>query len=243
MSIPTLQNRSLRDVRCWRDFAKIDPSGKDRPRAHTINLCTLSLPNTVPMARDLVEMLTWPKVLKTIRLESVPADNMFFEQRNFSHDTNAGASPKAFVDGIYSKRHNLEEIVYNNGEDKTETDCTTFVAVLRDFPNLKRLGVTRACLVRTEEEREVYGTVNLYDALPPRLEDFVIELESDFRWGCYDDNPDHGYFYESELQAWLLGVAVNKESHFPRLQRVTIWHENYQIIDIHHEQNLRLEHL
>jgi hypothetical protein len=136
-SIPTLRHLSLKYARTWHAFNPLPPI--DDSRAGTSNVISLSLPGTVPLSRDLKEILTWPKALRHIYHENVPNDSNFFQNHGMEQIT----SPEVFIKGLHAQRYTIEELIYNNGVDCSSNDETTFGTALKEFVQLKRLAVTR----------------------------------------------------------------------------------------------------
>lgn len=203
--IPTLQHLSLKSARTWHAFEPLPPN--DDQRVGTSNIISLSLPDTVPLSRDLKEILTWPKALRYIYHDNVPGDRNSFQ----NYGTEQRASPEVFIDGLQSQRNTIEELFYNNTEDRRGHDGTTFGFALRDFVNLKRLAVSRDCLVAVGQIKE---SQPLYEALPPNLEEAWIQLDN---WEVYADGQ------LVNLDQRLRGIAVNKARYCPSLRSLVLW--------------------
>jgi hypothetical protein len=208
--IPTLRHLSLKYARTWHAFDPLRPN--DDSRLSTSNIISLSLPGTVPLSRDLEEILMWPKALRYIYHENVPGKSNFFQ----NHGTEQLASPDVFIKGLHSQRLTIEELIYNNGEDCCGNDETTFGQALREFVNLKRLSVTRDSLVGDGEDEEPQP---LYETLPPNLEEAWIQLDS-------GDVYDHQQ--QLFLKQGLRGIATNKEQCCPSLKHIVLWMRNAQ---------------
>lgn len=203
--IPTLRYLSLKYARTWHAFNPLPLT--DDSRAGTSNVISLSLPDTVPLSRDLKEILTWPKALRHIYHENVPNGGNFFQ----NHGTEQLTSPEVFIKGLHAQRYTIEELIYNNAEDCCGNDETTFDTALREFVHLKRLAVTRDSLVGDGEDEEPQP---LHETLPPNLEEVWILLDSE---DVYDDRQ------QSFLKQGLLGIARNKEQYCPSLRNLVLW--------------------
>jgi hypothetical protein len=208
--IPTLRHLTLKYARTWHAFNPLPPT--DNSRAGTSNVISLSLPGTVPLSRDLKEILTWPKALRHIYHENVPNDSSFFQNHSMEQST----SPEVFIKGLHAQRYTIEELIYNNGVDCSGNDETTFGTALKDFVQLKRLAVTRDSLVGDEEDEEPQP---LHETLPPNLEEAWILLDSG---DVYDDRQ------QSFLKQGLLGIAMNKEQCCPSLNNLVLWKRDAQ---------------
>ena len=197
--IPTLRHLSLLYARTWHAFNPLPPN--DDSRTGTSNVISLSLPGTVPLSRDLKEILTWPKALRHIFHENVHTYNNFFQ----NHGTEQVTSPDVFIKGLHAQRHTIEELIYNNAQDCCGYDETTFGTALREFVHLKRLAVTRSSLVGDGVYEELQP---LHETLPPNLEEASILLDG---------------WEESSLKQGLLGIAMNKEQYCPSLRNLVLW--------------------
>ena len=217
--IPTLRHLSLLYARTWHAFNPLPPT--DDSRTGTSNVISLSLPGTVPLSRDLKEILTWPKALRHIYHENVRNYNNHFFQ---NHGTEQVTSPEVFIKGLHAQRHTIEELIYNNGPDCCGYDETRFGTALREFVHLKRLAVTRDSLVGDGKYEEPQP---LHETLPPNLEEAWILLDGG---EVYDDRQ------QSSLKQGLLGIAVNKEQYCPSLRNLVLWERDFQD-DVYPDEN------
>ncbi|KAF4627652.1 hypothetical protein G7Y89_g10498 [Cudoniella acicularis] len=218
--IPTLRHLSLMYANFWQCFKELPSQG----RARTSNVTTLSLPSTVPVGPDFAEILTWPKALKSLHFEIEISGRKF---PRYEGNPRPITSPAVFIKAVESVQDSLEELLFNNGEDGGGRIPTTFGTALRNFPKLKRLAVVRECLVVTKAEIEIFGLHNqqileLYQVLPPALEELVMDVEFDFDWEWEDSRAVHMNYWP-ELRDWLSGVAAHKKDCYPSLRSVIIW--------------------
>lgn len=209
--IPTLQHLSLKGARTWQAFTPLSPA--DTSRVGTSNVTALSLPRTVPLSRDLKEILTWPKALRSIFHENTQGRGSFFQ----NYRSEQIASPEVFIEGLHGQRATLEDLIYNNGEDGTGNDETTFGTALREFIRLKHLAVPKECLVESwidgDEEPQSW-----YAILPPSLEEAWIELDNADVYPLHDfERRLRGVFEQG-----LRGVAMNKVHCCPTLRRLVL---------------------
>lgn len=76
---PQLRQLSMSGLRHWERFEDIYLSRADA-KPGLSNITALMIPNTVPVGRDLEEILTWPKALRIFHMETwVRADSNSFE--------------------------------------------------------------------------------------------------------------------------------------------------------------------
>lgn len=202
--IPTLRHLLLNNTRTFQAFKPLLPS--QTWRVGTSSVISLSLPNTVPLSRDLKEMLTWPNALRKFYHQSAVGLHGYFQD----YDHELLTSPQVFIQGLYSQRHTIEELVYNNAEDRRGHDGTTFGKALREFIYLRRLAVPRECLIEEWEDE----ALPLYKTLPPNLEEAWIMLGNE---DVYDET-DRSYIIQG-----LRGIAMNKEQWFPSLKTLVLW--------------------
>jgi hypothetical protein len=208
--IPTLRHLSIKYARTWHAFNPLPPTSDSR--VGTSNIISLSLPGTVPLSRDLKEILTWPKALRYFYHENVPGNSNFFQNNGNEQVT----SPEVFIKGLNTQRHAIEELIYNNEEDCCGHDETTFGTALREFIHLKRLAVSRDSLVGDGVNEEPQP---LHETLPPNLEEAWIQLDSG---DTYDDRQ------QSFLKQGLQGIAMNKEQCCPSLKNLVLWQRDAQ---------------
>jgi len=164
--IISLRYLSIKSARTWEAFILL--SLIDSSRVGTSNIVSLLLPNTVALSRDLTEILTWPKALRYFY-----HDISTNERRNYfqNYGSEQLASPNVFIEGLNTQRHVVVGLMYNNVEDCSGSDDTTFGTALREFVNLKRLALSRDCLFG---DGEIGESQPLYETLPPNLEEALI---------------------------------------------------------------------
>ncbi|KAH7383044.1 hypothetical protein BKA64DRAFT_175362 [Cadophora sp. MPI-SDFR-AT-0126] len=102
--IDTLRDLTLRCARSWHAFTPLRDT--DKVRARTSSVVSLSLPDTVPMDEDLVEILTWPKALKVYDHDSLEGLNNFFQTSGNGPRASAGS----FLQGEWTFGSHIENL-------------------------------------------------------------------------------------------------------------------------------------
>lgn len=220
-SIKSLRHLCLRYARCWHIFSPIP----DDTRIGTSNLISLSLLDTVPIDTDLQEILTWPKGLKYFHHGSETDQENWFSRGFTSTRASSRASPQLLLEGIASQRETLEELSYDNVEDRCGADGTTFDAkLLSEFSKLTHMTVHRNCLITNNYAT---GRVNfVYIVLPPNLLELHL-FEDEYIHGDLSYGEVHVTEYVRRVWRWLEEIAYHRDKNLPALKTVITWEAEF----------------
>ena len=185
------------------------------------------------------EMLSWPKALENLHIGY--------------YDTFGDETEQFFIHALKPQRESLKELFIQQDRIYAKERMVPIGLHLSMFRNLRRLGLSRRSLLYSREDTEITGhgrgellaKKDLWQILPPRLEELQLELDVDFVWdGERIDGESSGpvadYPFEEdelgysnthspsakglELSGWLKGVIRRKDERFPNLFRVVLWH-------------------
>ena len=198
------------------------PDDPDTHRAGTSNVEYLSIRETESTrTRDLAEIMTWPKALKTFDC------TLGLREEYLEYLTD----PSQLIGVLEPQRDSLEQVSldFHNRSITYGTLGTT----LRQFPNLKRLSIPRNFLAKNiqtdtygytsgfedETDHMYYGQTELYVALPPALEELILNVDADMWPHEEDEFPNPGFL------VMVREIATHKQELYPSLRRVVFWKE------------------
>ena len=226
-SLPDLQRLSLRRVPLfWPSSETPLPSMRPAPFSE---LTHLSNTDDVVMSFHMLEILGWPKALRSLHSHTT-------RYREFKRSR----WPKIAVKSIHAlalHSESLEELLISGDFGPAGAHSTT-VGTLRQFAKLKRLGLPKAFILSTDN---VTRSGRLGDSwpmdqadtdrhLPPALEELQVGMTTRFLWERYSGNTvlRHGDIEEAakEMSVWLCRFAQHKQVGYPRLRRVVLRHHN-----------------
>jgi hypothetical protein len=224
--ISTLRALILTDVRSFDRFKGVVPND----RARTSNVTCLSFPWSVPAGKDLAEILTWPKALRSfsLELEDYPSGHRSW----YGPDTNI-ADPSRFIDALQQHKEFLEELVIIGEVGDTRGMVDEGTVDLREFHKLRRVGLPREFMFMSRMSRETAGlqkedVCDLFEILPSALEELHIEISFRVGWTQYfsarptERGPRLAEEDLDELSNWLCAIALNKPN-YPALTKVVLW--------------------
>lgn len=191
------------------------------------------------------EMLSWPKALENLHIGYYPFDD--------EHSAASIETEQFFIRALKPQRESLRELFIQQDREYAKERMVPIGLHLPKFGNLRRLGLSRRSLLYSREDTEITGhgrgelltQKDLWQIIPPRLEELQLELDVDFVWdgeridyessGPFADfafeNDELGYPNTHspsakglELSGWLKGVIRRKDERFPNLFRVVLWH-------------------
>lgn len=218
-SLPKLDCLAIRGNTSWGECKTTRKQSLTRSDAS--NLTSLSFYGGIPPVQDLVEVLKWPKQLKSLHI--------LLNCARIPESWGTGQLidiPFELIRDIEPQLQNLEELFISS---VGSIDSSTPVK-LKSFPALKRVGVPQDFLINDERDHS-----RIVESLPPRLEELQIEMLNYFSWRSYiqKDAP----LRHQGLSMWLFEVAQNKVTHYPSLKKVILWHDS----DIPNSYNLHTD--
>ncbi|RDL34330.1 uncharacterized protein BP5553_07458 [Venustampulla echinocandica] len=220
---------SLSGVRNWNLLVQ----GSLVERSGTSNITCLSLANTVPADQGLAEVLSWPKVLRSLRYEL---------QLSEIHDGffgpvlpgEARLSAKEFGLALRSQEQNLEELfIYGDSESDRCGYEPRETIDLHLFAHLQYVGLPLTFLFISEEQAASRGistsVSSISEILSPALTELQIEIPYEYRYSTYfslepDDNDLE--LSPGELSAFICEIVRNKTSRFTKLRTIAFWQQD-----------------
>lgn len=199
-----------------------EPPYPDLSKARTSPLEYLALrDNPRDNIEDLCQLMIWPKALRVLDCEFGQAQEYVDEEWPWD--------PSQLIAAMAPQRASLEQI---------SLDCTgrtstlgTLGTSLRGYPCLKRLSIPRNFLASLHSDEAVayvsdpdeeahlyYRHAHVYTALPPALEELILNVDQDLHYAYwYEDHPVPSF------RQWLNDIAVHKQELYPSLRRVVLW--------------------
>ena len=206
-----LEQLTLKDIEEWGDLRV--PFDKYSPRMSGLK-CLQLLNSSFPVDRA-SPIFTWPSALHSFRQDGYHYRSM---PVNLSH----------WVETLYSHRKSLEELFVSIDHFYLSCIGLSTGPSLRAFENIKLLGVPSEFFKKKQGSFFTY--VDSHQILPPMLEVLQVELPERYEWDPQlerrmEEEPeyDKAYVPPLELCNWIMQVAQNKYSHYPRLKKFTIW--------------------
>lgn len=231
--IESLKSLSIVGVRCWNSFNEVATPG----RSKTSNITCLSLPQSVSAGRDLVELLKWPKTLKSLWYEIWHDEFPIFDPRN---KYLSGADLVAALD---RQKSTLEELYIHGDHYDSHRRGIFQIANLNHFTKLRRIGIPFTFLAITEwnkQLREIYPGLweekyeedyyrRVDTKLPPSVEELQLGLDD-------QQSEDEDEFAEGELCKYLNQIATSKMLYYKGLRKLVLWQESkrYHCVAIRH---------
>ena len=129
-----------------------------------------------------------------------------------------------WVEILYGHRKSLEELFISIDQLHWNCNVLSMGSGLRAFENIKLLGVPWEFLIE-KKQGSFFTHVDSHQILPPMLEVLQVELPEKYEWEGKDEKPEYDTVDvpSLELSNWIIQVAQDKCSHYPRLKEFTIW--------------------
>ncbi|KAL9628075.1 MAG: hypothetical protein Q9164_007401 [Protoblastenia rupestris] len=207
----------------WRYWG--GPSSREQPaevrsdRVGTSNLECITLASTGAASIDLQQLLSWLKAPRTLTFAALPHDGVRYE----------GPSELASDELQYALQQHQRQTLEHLEADGADSNCGSNIRksiMLQDSLILKRVRIRADFLVMPTQtyeeykaawEPEVVPTHHIVDALPPALEELLLDTEQMFGYYYVQDEYDDGV---QDLMAWISDIAGLQSTAFPALKSV-----------------------
>ena len=223
-TIPTLKHLSLSHWRLW----TINSTAEDlQPRSS--NITHLALYRSGLPGPSLAEVLTWPKGLESLIVQSYPYENLYAEEQT-------RYSPATILQYLQPQRETLQSLMLVINSNKWEANSTHLSdgTTLHDFssiPHLKRLCVSRELLGFPERSGLPRPPFEIHMTLPPLIEEFHVDIQFSGNWDLLEVMNERlneplalGVFGSLECMQW---IASQKAQCTPKLRRMVLYYGTY----------------
>lgn len=181
----------------------------------TSNITSLTFYGSIPPGKAFAEISRWLKQLKYFHVlrdcHGVPQSWSV----NFDQET---ASACELIHALQLHARSLEDFfLCGNGLDYTES------VDFKSFSALRRVGLPQQAL--TSFNTKPHGDLQtIFEFLPPKLEEFQIELTDHRSWPTYQSKElKQDTEEDGTIGTWLCEMAKKKALHYPALKKVLIW--------------------
>lgn len=197
------------------------PSGPFMSMARSSNVESLFMLNLRQIYKDLLEVLTWPKALKSFYCE--------LRETLYGRPITIMQVKQA----LYVQRDSLEQIIISTCVHQLDQTCIgDFANSLHDFPVLKRLAIPMEYLLlgHPTTENNIIATSPDH-LLPPNLEELHLDISEvalfpQFRLSSLD--PDW-VRDDSQVKSLMQEILIHKKEYFPCLRRILLWRFDYRM--------------
>jgi hypothetical protein len=201
------------NMQSFSGFARLD----SKQRRGSSEIIQLRLGSSCHLGPDLVEMLAWPKALKSFNqtIQNGEEPTQMFSQKDY-------------IDALYPQRSSLEVLQIRGDEEEWAYDRGE-IRDLHEFTSLRRLGLPLYFLMnRTLEVAEEITRRSIYEILPSSLQELEVQLHCNFKWSQWSVTQD-GVAISTlskdakQLVECLHELAQHKKNRFPLLRGVIPW--------------------
>ena len=229
---------SLRAIRL-QSFCNLDHAPRDASRAGTSSIMALSLPHTSHYGgkhalNAIAEILTWPKALESFAISSSSSSEYL---------GNNPLSAQQILGALVPQKESLRE-VFIGGKWNSSSFAPGVGITFRDFPNLRRLGISRHmlgfCKKNGEtgeigkQKQDMTPLAESWNLLPPNLEELQLDLAHeriDYEKSLSSSANEREGNSDSvqrqrrrnDFRNCLCDLAEHKSHGFPKLWRVVLW--------------------